>query len=161
MLVIALIGNNKAPVEREYAHLLDFFEAEIFAILIHQGGSNKLRRLIQALEPLPSRARLTLLSVLHELGPQPFVLCCHIALDSARHLRRQVEVRTNRLVASSMHAEMTAHFPMCKSVARDVVERITIGKLRRSQELELLRRRMQFEFGGQHLFHKQSIAKDL
>ncbi len=47
---------------------------------------------------------------------------------------------------------------MRESIAAHMVERITVGQLGRPQGGELGRIRMQFQFGGDRLFHSISIA---
>src|SRR5712692_1183228 len=58
----------------------------------------------------------------------------------------------------SLQSTSTTHFAMLKGVAGDRVQTIAVRQLGVAQGLKLCRRGMQFEFGGEHLFHASSIT---
>jgi hypothetical protein len=161
VLFVAIVGNDDTTSQGEKAHTLALLETVIFAILIHQGGRNKLRRFVQTLKSLLGEACFALLQVLLEFGPQSFVGCGYIPLNTTGHLRRQLKPSAKLQVTSPMHLESVARLALLKSVARDEVERIPIGKLSSSKLLALLRCGLQFEFRGQGVFHTYSLAKEV
>lgn len=98
--------------------------------------------------------------VLLKPGPQAFIAGSHMTDRATGQLRGQGETRADLLVTALVDRAIAARFPMLKGIAREQVERVTIGQLSSTQLLKLLRRGLQFEFDHQGLFHTDSLAKE-
>jgi hypothetical protein len=159
MLIISLVGDHDSAIERQETHLLIDFEAIIFSILVGQGRRNKRRRLVQTFIPLFRVPCVTCGCILFGFGPESFIAGRHLTHDTTGHLGRQHKESTNIQIRPFMQAKSAADLAMFKRIVTDKVERIAIGQLRCAQGGELLRRRVQFEFGRQSLFHRHSLAE--
>ena len=159
MFIISLVRDHDSAIERQETDLLIDFERIVFPILIGQGRRNKRRRLIETFIALLCVACFACSGVLFGFGPASFIGGGNLTHHATGHLRRQVEESTNIGVGAFVQAKIATDLAMLKRIATDNVERITIRQLRCAQDCELLRRRVQFEFGGQCLFHIQSIAE--
>jgi hypothetical protein len=63
------------------------------------------------------------------------------------------------IITCSLQGASTAHLAMHVSIPTHVVQRIAIRQLRPSQRLELARIRMQFQLGGDDLFHSSNLTR--
>ena len=92
-----------------------------------------------------------------DLCPQRLVGGSHLAGDVAGHLGRKFMDTAYLIVAISLQGSLIAHLAMLKSVPTDSVQGITISKARLAQCLELCSIRMQFQLGGDDLFHERGV----
>ncbi len=91
------------------------------------------------------------------LCPQPFVGRAHLTRDVTGHLRWQTKLQADITVAILLQGTSTTRFAVLKGRLTHRIQGITIGQLGLAQCLELLGRRLQFELGGEHLFHQTSL----
>jgi hypothetical protein len=117
-----------------------------------------LGRLIQSLVAFLGTACLAVCGILREACPHGFVGGTHLARHITGHLGRQTIEQAYLVVAVPLQGPSTADLAVLKGIARDMVQGIPICQLRLPQCLELLRSRMQFQFGRDDLFHGSSIA---
>src|SRR5436305_14479069 len=66
--------------------------------------------------------------------------------------------RAYLIVHCSLQGLLIAHLAMLIGIARDRIQGISISQLCLSECLELFRVCLQFEFGGEHVFHTRSLA---
>ena len=157
--VFACIGDDYASLQREDAQLLMRFETVVILVVIGQGGREVLRRGIQALVALLGVPSLASGSILLDFGPQSFVGGSDLAGNVTGHLGRQAKLGPDLIVAVSLQGACAPHLPMLKGVLAHIVQAMAVRQLGLAQGLKLLGRGMQFELGGEPLFHASSIAE--
>src|SRR2546427_3378696 len=64
-----------------------------------------------------------------------------------------MEQGADLVVSSLLQTIIIRCLPMLEGIAADVVERITVGQLGLPEQVVLLRRRDEFQFGGDDLLH--------
>src|SRR6266849_5599343 len=159
MFAIARVGHNQPPIQGQDTHLVLFLQAVIAMVVVGNRRRDVLRRAIQSLVTFLRMTSLAMSSILPHFGPQGFVGGSGLARDVTSHLGRYLVLETYLIIAVPLQGASTAHLAMLKSVATHIVQGIAIGQLCGSQCLELLWCRMQFEFGGEDLFHERSIVR--
>jgi hypothetical protein len=132
VLVIACIGENDAPAERQDADTALCLEGIIMPKLIGQRRRNELGSLVQSLIPFPGDAYLALCRVLLQLGPQRLIDGADLPGDTSGHSGRDLEAGTELLVGPILQPNLVAHLAVRVSIAGDIVQPVTIGKLGRS-----------------------------
>ena len=157
MLVIARVGHNHASTQRQDADVLAFLQAVVAVEVVGQRRGDVVGRLVEPLVAFLGASHLALLCILCGLRPQAFVGGPHLPGNVTGHLRGKPEPRANVVVALALQPLLAALLAMRKRVARDVVQRVPVGEARLSQRLELRRRGVQFQFGGQRLFHSTCV----
>ncbi len=83
----------------------------------------------------------------------------NVERDVTGHLRGQVVHQANLVIGVPLQGTPAAHLAVRVGVATDVVQRIAVRQLRQSQGGELCRIGMQFELGGDDLFHERKYTK--
>ncbi len=158
MLIIACVGHNHPPIQGQDAHLGIFLQAIVPMEVIGQGGRDILRWLIQSLVAFPGLACFACLGILLHLRPERFVGRPDLAGDIAGHLSRQAKLQADIIVALSLQGPSTAHLAMRKGVLTHRIQGIAVCQLRATQCHELIGRGIQFQLGGDDLFHSGSIV---
>jgi hypothetical protein len=93
--LIAGVGQNHAPTQRQDAYLVLGFQAKVPMIVVGERGRDVLGRSVQALIALLGSARLACGRVGLDLGPERFVRRTNLAGHIAGHLRGQAEARAD------------------------------------------------------------------
>ena len=157
MLAIARIGDDHPTRKRQDAHPLVCLEAVVMSQLVLKGGGDVLGSRIQPLVAFLGQSRLAQSRMLLGLGPESLVGGSDLPGNGAGHLRRDGVVGAYLAVGAVLQAHLVAHLAMLESIATHIVQRIAVNQLGLAQCLELLRRGLQFEFGGQGLLHRTSV----
>src|SRR5258708_29680594 len=129
--------------------------------VVGQGRSDELGSLIQSLIAFLGMTSLAPSLMLLHLRPQSFIGRADLAGNGTSHLCRYVVPCPYLLIRALLQGNLVAHLAMCKRIARDIVQSVTISQLCGSQYLKLFSIGMQFEFGGQHYFHQFCMIVDL
>jgi hypothetical protein len=145
-----------APVQRQDAHPLLGLEAVIVPELVGQRGRDIVGRLVESPIALLRLARCTGGGVGLHLGPQRLVGGAYLAGRRAGQLRRQAKLGPHIHIGPLLQADRVAHLAMREGVATHEVQRVAVGQLRLPQRAKLVRRRVQFELGGQGGSHANS-----
>ena len=139
--------------------MLIWLQAVVTLIVVGECGRDVPGSLIKSLVALLGTTCFQVCCILFDGSPQRFVGDSHLPGNIAGHLGRQAVECTDVHIGLPLQAHLIARLAMRKGVATHKVQSVPIGQLRCSQSFELLRCRMQFEFGGEHLFHSCSIAQ--
>ncbi len=159
MLAVAGVGDDDPPTEREDAYLLVTFERKISVVIVGQRWRDVVGRLIQALVALLGEASPSRLRVLLHLGPQRLVGGAYLPGDIAGHLRRQAEPGPHLCIRLPLEPLLVGGFAMGERVGTDEVQGITVRQLGGPEDLELLGRGGEFEFGGERGPHGTSVLR--
>src|SRR6266571_2696061 len=159
VLTISAVWHNHAPIQTQETDLLPLLEAIIMPQLVGQRGRDILGSLIKPFIAFLGQTGLACSHILFDLRPQGFVGGTHLTWDTTSHLSRKLEPSAYLLIRSLLQTDLVAHLAMFKSVLTDIVQSISIGQLRLTQGLELLGRRMRFEFSRKRCVHLSSVAK--
>ena len=122
------------------------------------GSGRRIWALIQSFETLLGVAQAAGLGVLPGFGPQTFVSGSHLPGHTAGHLSRQAKLSAHVSIGLFLETLAVAHLAMGKRVGADVVQRIPVGQLGLPEGGELVRRRQQFQLGGQGYFHAAILS---
>ncbi len=153
MLMVARVGYNHAPTQGQDAPVLTSLEAIIFAVLIGQRRGDILGRLVKPFVAFLCLTCFTQGSIVLDLCPQRLVGSSYLSRNATGHLGWQMKTGTNFIVGSILQSNLIAHFVMLKCIATHIIERVTIGRLRRTQCLKLFCICLQFELCCYHRFH--------
>jgi hypothetical protein len=153
MLTVAGIRQHDSPGKRQDAHPALRLEPIVMPQLVLKRRGDVLRSLVQPLVPFLGHACLALRGVLLQFRPQPFVGGPDSPGDGTGHLRRYLVPGAYLVVRAILQTHLIAHLAVLIGIARDVVQRIPVGKLGLPQCLELFRRGHEFEFGGHRHLH--------
>jgi hypothetical protein len=157
MLLVARVGDNDSPIQGEDAHLLLWFQAVIPVGVVGERRGDVLGWLIEALVAFLGDTCLACSIVLLRLRPQGLVGSPDLAGDVTGHLGRQMIGSTYCCIRLLLQPFLVALLAMCKRVATHIVQGVAVRKTRFAQWLELGNRRMQFQFGGDHLLHSTNV----
>ena len=155
VLVIARIGHKHPPVQGQDADQVSLLQAVVPMIVI--GGGDVPGWLIQALVAFLGVACFACLSILLDLRPECLVGGAHLAGDIAGHLSRKLMDTAYLIVAIALQGSPTAHLAMRETVVAHIVQGIAVRQLGTSQRGELCRIGMQFQLGGDELFHSTRV----
>ena len=161
MRVFPCIGHDHSSLQGQDAHPLFCLEPIIMPKLIGQGGRNILWGRVKSLVTLRGQPCFASSVILLHLCPERLVGRPDLAGDRACHMSGYLEAGADLIVGPPLQAYLVAHLAMFKSIATHIVQGVTIGQLGSSQGLKLVRRCVQFEFGGECCFHHFSIVKYL
>ena len=103
--------------------------------------------------------RVALAFLLLDFGPQALIGGSHLPRDITSHLGWQMIQRAYLVVAVPLQSTSTTHLAMLICIHTDKIQGIAIRQLRGAQCQELCVRGMEFELGGDDLFHEKSIAR--
>ena len=159
VLGIRGVRHDHTSTKGQDTHLLVTLETVVIAVVVGECRSNKLGRMIQPFVAFLGQAVLACLCILLDFGPQCFIGGSDLTGDVTSHLCWQFVSRTYLLIAIPLQSATITHLAMLKSVPTDSVQSVTIGQLGLSQLEELLRVGVQFEFGGDDLFHRTSLPE--
>ena len=158
MLAIACVGHDHTALQCENAHLGIFLQAIVPMEVVGECGRHVLRWLIQPLVTFPGFTRLAQVRILLHLRPESLIGGPDLTGDIAGHLCRQTVGRTDVHVGFTLQPHLIARLTVCKSIAADRVQSVSVCQLRSTQGFELIGRGMQFELGSEHLFHSGMVA---
>ena len=157
MLVVAAIGENKPSFKSKDADTVLSLETVVTLVVVDQGRREVFGSRIQSLVAFLRLTCLTQRSILLDLGPERLIGGSYLAWHVTGHLRRQMIDRAYFCIRLPLQGLLIAHLAMRVSIARGIVQGFTIGQLRGTQCLELLRTRRQFQLRGNHLFHSDIV----
>ncbi len=158
MVAIARVGHDHTALQGQDAYLGIFLQAIVPMIVIGERRRDILGGFIQALITFLRMTRSAMSGILPDFGPQRLIGGTDLAGDVTGHLGRYLMPETNLIIAAPLQSTATTHLAMLKRILTHIVQGITISQLRLAQSGELLWRRMQFQFGGDDLFHGSSLA---
>jgi hypothetical protein len=157
VVMVAGIRQHHAPGKRQDADAAVRFERVVMPQLVGQRGGNIPGSLVQALVALLGQPCGSRLGVLLHLRPERLVGGSHLTGDGAGHLRRDLEAGAYLPIRAVLQAHLIAHLAMRKGVLAHVVQRIAVRELGLAQRGELLRTRLQLEFGDHGHIHRTSV----
>src|SRR5258708_7183847 len=97
--------------------------------VVGQGRSDELGSLIQSLIAFLGMTSLAPGLILLHLRPQSFIGRADLAGNGTSHLCRYVVPCPYLLIRALLQGNLVAHLAMCKRIARDIVQSVTISQL--------------------------------
>ncbi len=158
MLLIATVGHDHAALQGQDTDLALGLETIVMSHLIRQRGRDELWWLVKPFVAFLGHACLAVCRILLDLCPQRLVGATDLPWDGAGHLGRELVACSQLGIRPLLQPHFVAHLLVFKSVARHIVQAVTVRQLRGSQGGELLRGGRQFELGRDGYLHASSIA---
>src|SRR6266487_3128355 len=157
--IIASVGHNDTPLQRQNTHPLRCLEAIVLAMLVSQRRRDVLRSLVKPFIAFLGDTCFAGCCILLHLRPERLVGGPDLAGHATGHLGWQMKTGTYLVVRPILQGDRVTLFAMLICIATHIVQGIAIGQLHGTQCSELFSARMQFEFGCNHRFHTSYSIK--
>src|SRR5947209_2616026 len=153
VLVIAGVGKNDTPLQRQDTHTVLSLETIVMPQLVGERRRDILRRIVQPFVAFLGQSSRARGGILFDLCPQCFVRSTDLPGDTTGHLRGEMKPGAYLSVGSILQLHLVTYLAILKCVLTHIIERVAVRQLGCTKLRKLLWCRMQFNFGCSHRFH--------